>query len=279
MKGLGLRRSAPHKLARRVDLALHPAVRGLLAAAALPDASDLTPYEPPIFDQGQTGSCTAHATSAGISAAFAAAGAPLGFVPSQRELYATTRAYERGLATPPGQALPVLSDSGAELVDVYHCLAVYGVKAMAEQTTSDGRFSDVEVAHVNDEPAFSDLEAAGQKLVVGPYGVDLTQPGASDVVAAAIVAKIPVGIACYVDSAFMQLQAGQVAGACNQSDPAGGGHAILFDGFRTVNGARQFLLRNSWGIGWGDAGRIWTDASFFAALWEAHPLSVVTGVQ
>jgi hypothetical protein len=33
-----------------------------------------------------------------------------------------------------------------------------------------------------------------------------------------------------------------------------GGHAVLFAGYRHANGAREFLVHNSWGNGWGDHG-------------------------
>src|SRR6185437_8481510 len=120
-----------------------------------------------------------------------------------------------------------------------------------------------------------DLEIAGQKLVVGPYGVNPADPSASDTLAAAIVAKIPVGIATFVDSAFEGLQPGQVAGAPNQSDPTGGGHALLFTGFRTVNGERQWKVRNSWGASWNEGGYCWASEAFRASCWESHPLALV----
>jgi Papain family cysteine protease len=36
-----------------------------------------------------------------------------------------------------------------------------------------------------------------------------------------------------------------------------GGHAVLFSGYRHVNGQRQFLVHNSWGKDWGDGGYAW----------------------
>ena len=36
-----------------------------------------------------------------------------------------------------------------------------------------------------------------------------------------------------------------------------GGHAILFAGYRHVNGKRWFLVHNSWGTSWGDNGFAW----------------------
>jgi len=38
------------------------------------------------------------------------------------------------------------------------------------------------------------------------------------------------------------------------ADDVAGGHAVLFAGYRHVNGKRQFLVHNSWGTSWGDHG-------------------------
>lgn len=273
---LGLKRSHPAKLARRVSLERHPAVAAALASA-LPALFDLHQYEPPIFNQGNTGSCTAHSTSAAVVIALAATGHSLGFVPSMDLLYKATRGYERALVTPAGQSLPVLTDGGAELSDVYEILGRYGVAPMAEQRTSDGRYSDVEVASVNAEPNASLLYAAQSRLVVGPYGVDPSSPNVSDVLAAGIVSGVPIGSAGFVSSAFMRLQAGQVAGAQNQSDPAGGGHATVFTAYRPdpSGTGRQFKLRNSWSDAWGDAGYIWVNEAFIGQCWEFHPVAAV----
>lgn len=269
----GARRTAAHKLARRVPLQYHPAVARVLAGT-LPDSFSLKQFAPQVFDQGQTGSCTANASSAGVFISFAAQGKPLNFVPSQRELYAATRAFERATSTPVGQPLPALTDSGAELADVYSVLASYGACPMLEQQTSDGRYSDVEVASVNAEPLLASLEAGQQSLVVGPYGLDPSTADLSDVLAAALVALVPIGIATFVDTAFENLAAGAVAGAPNQNDPDGGGHALLFSGFqKQPDGTRAFEIRNSWGTVWSSAGYGLGGPAFVGSCWEFHPLS------
>ena len=274
--GRGLKRSAPHKLSRRVALAEHPVVRSLLAN--LPASVDLAKFQPAILDQGPTGSCTAHSTASAVATAFAAAGHPLAFVPSPREIYATTRALERAASTPAGATLGYLTDGGAELGDVFTALSQFGVCPI-EAPTSDGRLSDVEPSNVNSEPGFIQLEQAALRPVVGPYGLDPTSSSASDTIAAALAAGIPVAIAAFVDTAFENLQPGHVAGAPNQADPQGGGHAIYLSGYQTQpDGSRAFILTNSWGVGWCNAGRCLVGPAWLAAAWEAWPVSVVVGV-
>lgn len=283
----GAKRSHPAKLARRVDLALaHPVVSDRLATG-LPKSANLSGSMDPPVNQGQSGSCTRGSTSLSWSCAFRAAGKPLGFIPSQRVGYAVTRALERAASTPPGQALPALQDTGAELADVYHADATYGVLPMLVQATPDGRFYDLwtdadtgaGTGNVNDEPGFAQLEQAGTRLVSGPYGIDPTAQNAAASIAAAIASGIPVEIAGFVDSAFMSLTKGQVMGAPNQSDPNGGGHAIWLWGYDTMaDGSLVFTLRNSWGAGWCDGGNCLVGPAFIASLWEAWPVAVVTGV-
>lgn len=284
----GAKPSHPAKLARRVDLATaHPVVSDRLASG-LAKSANLSASMDPTGDQGQSGSCTRGSTSQSWSCAFKAAGAPLGFIPSQRVGYATTRGYERALGVVPGQPLPPLQDTGAELADVYHCDATYGVLPMLVQTTPDGRFYDLwtdadtgpGTGNVNDEPPFASLEQAATRLVSGPYGIAPAAANACATIAAAIASGIPVEIAGFVDSAFMGLTKGQVMGAPNQTDPNGGGHAIWLWGYDTMqDGSLVFNLRNSWGSGWCDGGNCLVGPAFIAALWEAWPVSVVTGVK
>jgi hypothetical protein len=41
-----------------------------------------------------------------------------------------------------------------------------------------------------------------------------------------------------------------------------GRHAMIITGVRRRNGRYEFLLRNSWGLGWGDDGHVWVDESY-----------------
>ncbi|AKT37072.1 C1 family peptidase [Chondromyces crocatus] len=41
----------------------------------------------------------------------------------------------------------------------------------------------------------------------------------------------------------------------------GSGHAVLLEGYRTVGGAKQFLIHNSWGERWGERGYGWISES------------------
>lgn len=259
--------SPVHALLRRVSVALHADVSRRLAAhyegrVSLPSSVDLDSCAPGRVDQGATSCCTAASTTIALYTAGAAQGKPIGFVPSQRELYAATRALEGSW-----QGANELADGGAMLSDVMTVLARYGVRP------NDSGIFDVTAANVTAQPDLAGLEQAGQKTIVGPYGVDPKAPNLSDTLAAALASGIPVETAFGVDDAFEHLQSGQVAGA-----PSGailGGHAVFLSGYELrSDGTRAFWLTNSWGGGWCDRGRCLVGDAWLAAAWEFWPLVI-----
>jgi hypothetical protein len=54
------------------------------------------------------------------------------------------------------------------------------------------------------------------------------------------------------------------------------GHAIVFAGYRTVNGSKQFLVHNSWSAGWGDRGYGWLSEAM-ALRWLRSAYKVKVG--
>lgn len=279
----GCRAPDPVKHASHKAAAAHPLILAQLAAA-LPPSADKLPARPRC-DQGSSGSCTWGSFSIAAPVACESKGIPLGFTPSQLLGYGGTRGLERAAATPPGQPLPALIDSGADVEDVYIFAGRYGVEPMKTSVTSDGRFYDIEdgpnpPSNVNDEPNTADLEAAAETRIlldVQAHTISPIDPKASDLMAAALSADPPLPIhACgFVDTAFENLQAGQVAQAPDPTDKAGGGHAYWFSKYRTAaSGDREFFLENSWGSSWADGGGVWCSMAFVRAQWAMYVLDV-----
>jgi len=83
----------------------------------------------------------------------------------------------------------------------------------------------------------------------------------ADGVEVAVRANHPVTIATAVDNSFIAYRGGGKVWMPPSSWV--GYHAMIVVGVRTTaNGRREFLLRNSWGAGWGDNGRCWVDESY-----------------
>lgn len=274
--GAGARRSHPAKVAAAKPGASHPVVAAALAVGLGASAS-LMGNVPSRLNQGQTGTCTAHSYTASVTTACPS----LGWVPSQCVQYSVTHGIERAATTPPGQPLPPFQDNGAELADAIAAGATYGVCPM-QGPTPDGRNSDVwgpidaPNPNVTQEPDVVRLEAAATTIITGAYHIDPNSPNVSDLVAGAISSGYPIYVGFYVDSAFENLGANDVAQPPNQSDPNGGGHAVFLAAYRTnAAGKREFLLVNSWGTDWADNGTVWVSEAWLAATWELWIMDVL----
>jgi len=83
----------------------------------------------------------------------------------------------------------------------------------------------------------------------------------ADGVEVAVRANHPVTIATAVDNSFIAYRGGGKVWMPPSSWV--GYHAMIVVGVRTTaNGRREFLLRNSWGAGWGDNGHAWVHESY-----------------
>jgi C1A family cysteine protease len=47
-----------------------------------------------------------------------------------------------------------------------------------------------------------------------------------------------------------------------------GGHAVLAVGYKQINGKNYFIVRNSWGVEWGDKGYFYLPESYFPHLYD-----------
>jgi hypothetical protein len=263
IRGLGLHRPDPAKLARRLRVA-----RG---AATPIGHAELEPC--PRLDQGQSGTCHAHSAAGVIWTAYQAAGRAMAWIPSPREIAACTYADVRSAATGPGMSLPKLQDTGADLSDDASALATWGIAPMWPPT-SDGRASDVENDPADNtfpEPDSTQLLVAGADLIAGEYQIPVDS-SAPNLCALSLDAGVPIWLGFFVDSAFEQAGPSTVVGAPNQSDPSGGGHAVYLSGYRTAaDGSFEFLLQNSWGGSWALNGSVWCSTAWLLATWIRWP--------
>ena len=218
---------------------------------ALPHSTDLRPWCSPVENQGQLGSCTAHA-GVGVLEYFERRAFGRFIDASRLFLYKATR-----------NLMHASGDSGAYLRTTMGALAVFGVPPE--------EYWPYDIAAFDREPgafcyAFAQNYQAIQYMRLDP-------PGTSG---AALLNSVKSHLAAGLPAMF----GFTVYASINQAGPSGGipfpcpgekavgGHAIVAVGYDdgiqirnpnctapSTQGA--ILIRNSWGAGWGDHGYGW----------------------
>lgn len=292
---LGLKPSTPSKVAHRRPIAMqvpmghragwmgHPAIAPHLSdtrptkvsvAQFTPRLTTINGRKGSLNQNG--GSCTGHSYAAALYTAAAAQGKPLPFLPSPDFEYKTTRAIELGVNTPDGAPLSELLDLGAELADAERAASEYGVVPFGK-TSSDGKYTDVELSEINVRPDPLLLQEAGLTLVTGPYKIDPQDPNLFAIVKACLATGIPLWVAFYCDTAFQQLRPGQVAPAPIVSDipiEGEGGHAVfLSEADDSKESEPVCTLENSWGD-WCDSGTALVGLDWLKSCWEIWPVLI-----
>ena len=262
----------------------HPLISARYAALkTAASALSLRAFEAPIYDQGQSGSCGGHGSAQLTFTALNAAGMPPPWAPSPKRIYQNTRAVRRAADSGSATTLPPLTDSGVMPADLATALARYGISQKSPATSPDGRNSDVWTAadtggpdDVNDEATIEDLEAEGFTIITGEYRIDETAADLGAQIAASIAAKFPVGVGAFVDSGVMDWAAGDPPiNSINLSDPQGGGHWYAITGYTYDGSSYVFIVANSWGAAYGDAGHfLITDAAIKQSASDIYPWAI-----
>lgn len=199
--------------------------------AALPTKVDLRPQMPPVYDQGQLGSCTANAIAAAFE--FDQTQQKLqDFMPSRLFIYYNERAVEG----------TVESDSGAMIRD--------GIKSVAKLGVCDEQIWPYEVARFTEKPprvAYSDAKKH-QATVYRSVMASLHQ------MQGCLASGYPFVFGFSVYESFMSAQVAQTGEV--PLPPRGeqmiGGHAVVAVGYD--DSLQRFIVRNSWGNKWGTKG-------------------------
>lgn len=198
---------------------------------ALPAQVDLTPQCPPVYDQGQLGSCTANAIAAAIE--FDRLKQQLSdFRPSRLFIYYNERALEH----------TVNSDSGAQIRD--------GIKSVGKQGDCPEPDWPYVITKFRTKPPAQCYRAAVQHTAV--LYQRLT-PIANQL-KSCLAAGYPFVFGFTVYESFETAQVAKTghAGLPTSNEQVVGGHAVMAVGYDDVN--QWFLIRNSWGLRWGRRG-------------------------
>ena len=196
-------------------------------------SSDLRSLMPPVYDQGQTSSCTGNAAGAAfeydlIKQKFKP------FIPSRLFIYYNERVIENTVDQP---------DAGASIRDSVKALQTYGVptedlwkfdlEKIVTKPTDDvykaalkNKITSYAAVPKTDLNSLAPILTAGHPII---FGATLYDSFESEAVAKTGLVPMP------------GTKEGQV-----------GGHAILIVGVDLDK--KVFIVRNSWGEGWGDKG-------------------------
>ena len=226
----------------------------------LPNTVDLKASCSPIENQGNLGSCTAHA-AAGVVEYYQRKAFGTHIDVSRLFIYKTTRDLMR-----------VTGDTGAYLRNTMGALVICGAPPEKYWPYTDAQQPSPNVHYFDEEPsaflyAVADNFEAPSYFCHDPLGMNVPKPNVLTSVKTYLSAGIPAMFGFYGFSSFNYSDVkGGIPYPC-PGEQAQWGHAIDAVGYddskkitntrckRTTVGA--LLIRNSWGTSWGDAGYGW----------------------
>lgn len=198
---------------------------------ALPPKADLRPKCPPVYDQGQLGSCTANAIAAAVEFDLMKEKKNV-FIPSRLFIYYNERVMEG----------TVDSDSGAQIRD--------GVKSVASKGDCPEKSWPYDINKFTEKPPQSCFKEAIKHKAVQYQRVvrDLNQ------MKGCLASGYPFVFGFSVYQSFESQQVAKTGHAPmpSRGEKAVGGHAVVAVGYD--DSQNWVIVRNSWGTGWGMKG-------------------------
>ena len=221
---------------------------------ALPSKADLRPQCPPVYNQGQLGSSTANAIAGAIQFDRRKQKLAPDFTPSRLFIYYNERVIEHSVA----------SDSGAQIRD--------GIKSVAKQGDCPETEWPYDIARFKTKPT-AECYADARKYKVILYQ-RVTQTLSQ--LKGCLASGYPFVFGFTVYESFESTSVAKTGHATlpRSGDAVIGGHAVVSVGY---DDAKQwFIVRNSWGAGWGMKGYFTlpyayvTDASLASDFWTVR---------
>ena len=215
-------------------------VRAIPEATDLPRSCDLRNLCPPVYDQGQLGSCSANAIAAAIEFDLRAAGRP-NWMPSRLFIYYNERAMENTVA----------KDAGAQLRD--------GMKSVAKLGVCPEVLWPYDLTKFTEQPPPGCSTAAKANHALKYEKIAHVKPDALEQV---LYSGKPIVFAFTVYESFEGPEIAQtgILKLPGKFEGTLGGHAVLCVGYDRPG--QRFLIRNSWGIDWGLGGYFWMPYEF-----------------
>ncbi len=218
---------------------------------AIPQTVDMRPHCPPVYDQGALGSCTANAIAFICEHALMTSKHPREWVPSRKFQYYNELAIDGNLPNDDGST----NRTGLQVVHKFgftsETLCPYDIPHFA----------------VKPSPA---AYASALKERVKDYGAVDQQ---NDAMKTALAMGYPIVIGFIVYESFMTQAVAQtgIVPMPGPNERAMGGHAVAIVGYNS----QGWIVRNSWGANWGQAGYFIMPYQYFTNPQIAFDLWVV----
>ena len=222
------------------------------APSPLPSSVDLRSLCPPVYNQTPLESCTAHAISTAIEFERRKQNLTPELSPSRLFIWYNERANENR----------VFVNQGCSLRD--------GIKSVVDLGVCPEELWPYDPAKYQIKPPDACYQAALQDKVIGYQSIP--QDGKLDQFKGCLASGYPFlfGFAVYT-AAIGAAATTHMLELPAATDVLRGSHAVLAVGYSDE--AQAFLIRNSWGNGWGDAGYFFmrygyiTDTNLSSAFW------------
>ena len=199
---------------------------------ALPPKIDLRPHCPPVYDQGQLGSCTGNAIAGAVQFERMKQKLTPNFVPSRLFIYYNERVIENTVAT----------DSGAQIRD--------GIKVVNKQGVPKEADWPYHIANFAEKPPAKAFADALKDRAVSYSRVtqSLTQ------MKGCLASGFPFvfGFTVYDSFESQEVAKTGIVPMPESGERVVGGHAVMAVGYDDSH--HRFIVRNSWGDGWGMKG-------------------------
>jgi len=200
--------------------------------AKLPAKVDLRPLCPPVYDQGELGSCTANAIGAAFEFGLMKQNSTADFSPARLFIYYNERVMEH----------TVNVDNGAEIRD--------GMKSLNSQGVCPEKMLPYDITKFAVKPSAACFKEALKHQALSYHRVTRT----TDQMKGCLAEGYPFVFGFSVYDAFESDTVAK-SGKLNlpkKTEQCVGGHAVMAVGYDDT--AKRFIVRNSWGADWGMAG-------------------------
>lgn len=218
----------------------------LEVAKPYPPSVDLSALMPPVYDQGQLGSCTANAIAAAFDTARSKQGEKFE-TPSRLAIYYNERKMEGDVS----------EDAGAAIRD--------GIKTLKTNGAGPEALWPYVISKFTEAPPAKYVKAAFKYEAISYARVGRSVNAMQAVLA--FGRPFVFGFTVYESFESQEVANTGMLAMPESGEQIVGGHAVVANGYKTIHGIQYAKVRNSWGRDWGQAGHFWMP---FQYLMTAH---------